>query len=347
MLNRRFVLLKLNKYLNSAREISAEEFDILFAELTKKEQYEVIRIMIEEDIQYVDEKTPEETEEEITLAQKSGYSLKQEDYLSFSSAMLCKLYQEGNSVALEALIKKNERFVQTRAKKFASKFIGNKLGEEDLYQEGILGLIRAAQKFDTNMDNAFLTYADSWIIQSISRAIFDTGFTIRLPVHMFERIFRVVKIKNLQPNLDNISLTKKINELYPNNYITVEQVKEALKYAEIYLNTISLNIAIGEEEESELIEFIQDETNPNPYERLEISNVQENLKKTIFTLQPREILVVLMRYGFWSGEPMTLEDIGKNFGLTRERIRQIEVKALRKLRNSARTNLINNFYGGN
>lgn len=151
----------------------------------------------------------------------------------------------------------------------------------------------------------------------------------------------------MQPNLDNISLTKKINELYPNNYITVEQVKEALKYAEIYLNTISLNIAIGEEEESELIEFIQDETNPNPYERLEISNVQENLKKTIFTLQPREILVVLMRYGFWSGEPMTLEDIGKNFGLTRERIRQIEVKALRKLRNSARTNLINNFYGGN
>jgi len=346
MLNRQFVLLKLNKYLNSAREISAEEFDILFAELTKKEQYEVIRIMIEEDIQYVDEKTPEETEEEITLAQKSGYSLKQEDYLSFSSAMLCKLYQEGNSVALEALIKKNERFVQTRAKRFSSKFIGNKLSEEDLYQEGIIGLIKAAQRFDSNMDNAFLTYADSWIIQSISRAIFDTGFTIRLPVHMFERIFRVVKIKNLQPDLDNISLTNKINELYPNNFITVEQVKEALKYAEIYLNTISLNITIGEEE-SELIEFIQDEANPNPNERLEISNLQENLKKVIFTLKPREILVVLMRYGFWSGEPMILEDIGKNFGLSRERIRQIEAKALRKLRNPARTKQINNFFGGN
>ena len=346
MLNRQFVLLKLNKYLNSAREISVEEFDILFAELTKKEQYEVIRIMIEEDIQYVDEKTPEETEEEITLVQKSGYSLKQEDYLSFSSAMLCKLYQEGNSVALEALIKKNERFVQTRAKKFASKFIGNKLSEEDLYQEGILGLIKAAQKFDTKMDNAFLTYADSWIIQSISRAIFDTGFTIRLPVHMFERIFRVVKIKNLRPELDSVSLTNKINKLYPNNFLTVEQVKEALKYAEIYLNTISLNITIAEEEESELIEFIQDEANPNPYDRLEISNLQENLKKTIYTLKPREILVVLMRYGFWTGEPMTLEAIGKNLGLTRERIRQIEAKALRKLRNPARTKLIKNFLGG-
>lgn len=347
MLNRQFVLLKLNKYLNSAREISVEEFDILFAELTKKEQYEVIRIMIEEDIQYVDEKTPEETEEEITHAQKSGYSLKQEDYLSFSSAMLCKLYQEGNSVALEAIIKKNERFVQARAKKFSSKFKGNKLTEEDLYQEGILGLIKAAQKFDSNMDNAFLTYADSWIIQSMSRAIFDTGFTIRLPVHVFERIFRVVKIKKSQPNLDNIALTNKINELYPNNCITVEQVKEALKYAEIYLNTISLNMTIGEEEESELIEFIQDEANPNPYESVEVLNLQENIKKIIFTLKPREILVILMRYGFWSGAPMTLQDVGENFGLTRERIRQIEARALRKLRNPARSKLISNFYGGN
>ena len=346
MLNRQFVLLKLNKYLNSAREISAEEFDILFAELTKKEQYEVIRIMIEEDIQYVDEKTPEETEEEITLAQKSGYSLKQEDYLSFSSAMLCKLYQESNSVALEALIKKNERFVQTRAKKFFSKFKGNKLSEEDLYQEGVLGLIKAAQKFDTNMDNAFLTYADSWIIQSIMRAIYDTGFTIRLPVHMFERMFRILKIKNLHPDLDDFELTKRINEIYPNNFLYVDQVKKALNYAEIYLNMVSLNITINEDEDSELIDFISDGANLTPYDMLEISDLQETLKKAIYTLKPREILVVLMRYGFLAGKPMTLEDTGKEFGLTRERIRQIEAKALRKLRNPSRTKLIKNFLGG-
>ena len=346
MLNRQYVLAKLNPYLNSAREISAEEFEMLFSYLTKKEQYQVIDIMIDNDIEYVDEKNPEETRSEITQTNVAKVFADPKKYLSYSSAMLCRLYQEGRKDALEILIIKNEKYVRHVAKKIMNNISTQSLSEEELFQEGVIGLIKAAELFDVKRDNAFLTYASSWIKQAIYRAIFNTGYRVRMPVHMMEKIFRIKKIENKYNGISTKELVIKINEAYPNNQVTFDEVHDALIYADIYLNMASLNAEINDEGDSELIEFVEDKSVDLPDKvcaTREFSKVINNLLKR--KLSSRETMVLFMRYGFLTGRPMTLQEIGIHFNVSRERVRQIEEKALKKLHKKEVLKTLTSFLG--
>lgn len=344
MLNRKYILEKLNNYLNDAREISAEEFDLLFSELTKKEQYEVIRIMIEENIEYVDEKS---TISDVCVSNKKGqvvYSKNVCDYKNLSSALLCKLYREGNSVALDALIIKNRRYVCKIAMHYFSKYPGVTLELEDVEQEGILGVIEAAKRFDIKQDNAFLTYADAWIRQKIARAIINTGYTIRLPVHVFDKIIRITRIRRAYPSLTKDELVEKLKcEKIFNVDLSISDFNKYFYYSELYLDTTSLNILVGEDGESELIDFIPNEKVDEPYQIVEKANLSKELKAVLQSLRPAEQAVIILRYGLADGCPRTLDDIGKYYGVTRERIRQIEKKALHKLRHPTRASRLKIF----
>lgn len=344
MLNRKYILEKLNNYLNDAREISAEEFDLLFSALTKKEQYEVICIMIEENIEYVDEKS---TISDVCVSNKKGeivYSKNINDYKNLSSALLCKLYREGNSVALDALILKNRRYVCKVAMSSLSKYPGVTLELEDVVQEGTLGVIEAAKRFDLEQDNAFLTYADAWIRQRIARAIINTGYTIRLPVHVFEKIIRITRLRRTYPLLAKAELIEKLKcEKLFNVDLSISDFNRYFNYSELYLDTTSLNMLVGEDGDSELIDFIPDENADEPYQFAEKANLSKELKDILHTLSPAEQVVIILRYGLMDGCPRTLDEIGKRYGLTRERIRQIEKKAMRKLRHPTRASRLKIF----
>ena len=343
MLNRQYILRKLEEYLNDAREISAEEFELLFSGLNKQEQYEVIRIMIEEDVEYVDEKSTLEDVRSTTAKGEIVYSQNIEDYKHLRSSLLCKLYQAGNRVALDALVEKNRRYVGKIAERAYRNYPGVILEFEDLLHEGMLGLMEAAKRFHEGNDTTFLTYATFWIRQKITRAVIDTGYTIRLPVHVFEKVKRVTKYRGLYSLLTKEELTAKIMNEDP-RFASSEEIENCLIYSDLYLSTASLNTLVGEDGDSELIDFIPDEKQLDPHTLTEQAQRTTTLKAVVRTLTPREDIIIALRYGLMAGRPHTLEEIGNRYGLTRERIRQIEVKALRKLRHPSRAKKLQDFY---
>lgn len=336
MLNRRYILLKLEKYLNDAREISAEEFEFLFSSLEKKEQYEVIDIMIDAGIEYVDEKNTLEDVGSAIDQRTVTYSQNINDYSALSSAALCKLYQEGNEIALEALLAKNQRFVYAKAKSAMRRYPGSTLEIDDIIQEGMLGLVDAARRFDVSNDNAFLTYASYWVQQRISRAIIDTGYIIRLPVHVYEKIVKITKLRSRYPLLSKAELIDKLSEDGDSWSVTATEFEKYLNYSDLYLHTESLNALVGDDGDIELIDLIPDEKQLTPDIIAENAERSAALEKTLSSLTPREKIVIELRYGLVDGRQHTLEEIGKRYGVTRERIRQIESKALRKLRHPKR-----------
>ena len=346
MLNRQYILSKLEKYLNDAREISAEEFDLLFSILSKREQYEIIDIMIDENIEYVDEKN---VLDDVCYTTDKGdvtYSQNIDDYKHLTSAMLCKLYQEGNAVALAALLEKNRRYIYAKAYAALRKYPGATLEFEDICQEGMLGLIEAANRFDVGNDNAFLTYAGYWVQQRIARAIIDTGYTIRLPVHVFEKIKKIAKLRSMYPLLTVEELFEKIIVTGDSWCASCEDLEKYLYYAELYLHTDSLNELVGEDGDIELIDLIPGEKQLDPAEIAEKAEFSEILQKVLNTLTPREKLVISFRFGLIDGQTHTYEEIGRRYGLTRERIRQIVAKGLRKLRHPSRAKRLKIIYEG-
>ena len=235
--------------------------------------------------------------------------------------------EEGRK-AFQELIQANFRLVISIAKKY----MGHGVPMLDLIQEGNLGLIRAAEKFDYRKGYKFSTYATWWIRQAVTRALADQGRTIRIPVHMKDRIQRLSRLSHeLEMELGRRPTAEEIAEEVD---LSLGQVKLALDAAK---RPLSLEKPVGDEEDSELGDFIEGEDLPDPSEEVDLTLLSEEIEELLSALTPREARILTMRYGLSGGREYTLKEVGKKFGLTRERIRQIEQEALRKLRHPRRS----------
>ena len=247
---------------------------------------------------------------------------------------LAERMAQGDTNAKKRLCEANLRLVVSIAKKF----VGRGMQFLDLIQEGNLGLLKAVEKFDYNKGFKFSTYATWWIRQAITRAIADQARTIRIPVHMVETITKVKKASSqLLHETGHDPTTEEIAERLE---MPVERIQEIIRIAQ---DPVSLETPIGEEENSHLGDFIQDDDAPAPADAASLMLLKEQLNEVLSTLSDREARVLRLRFGLEDGRARTLEEVGKEFDVTRERIRQIEAKALRKLRHPSRSKKVKDF----
>ena len=350
------IILKMVEASVQDNAITYDEFDEIFKVLSLKEQYDVVDILYNHGIDLIDQKgtdylldTGEDDleggEEEQTENQEyyddaifKDNQIDEEDYplpvyhdIRQSNQVLCALIQEGNKQAYQDLCVKNEKLVEKYANLYRKRYKIS-LDFEDLKQVGFMGLIRAAEKFDLDQGTAFSTYAVWWVKQAISREIMDHGYSIRIPVHMFERINKVVAVDRDLEN-ENADISERIELIADRTGLEEREVRECLYLKTNVLTTASLNAPVGDDDDgTELIEFLPQEAT----ESIEDTVGKRELRRTLEaamekSLSEREQTVLRLRFGWEDGNKRTLEEIGQIFNVTRERIRQVESRALRKL----------------
>ncbi len=320
-------------------QLTYDDFDKIFGQLPLKEQYPICDAVQDDlHVELVDE--IDEPPVEDVPAEVAPLIVRQPHEIKVPNKFLVRLIQDGDEQARQDLCVKNSGLVGKFAVRHHKKFHG-RLELEDLMQEGYDGMLRAAEKFDFSKDTQFSTYASWWIEQRILRAIADTGLTIRLPVHIIEKVNKATKLdKAFQ--LRDIGLRERHNIIAQEMNITAEDVRELFRLRDVYTNMASLDMPVGEDSDTPLAEFIISDENPTD-DAVTLVLMREQIDAILTTLTQRERAVLSLRFGLLDGHERTLEAVGKIFNVTRERIRQIEAKALRKLRHPARSKKLRDF----
>lgn len=356
-------------------KITYDEFDKIFEMLSIKEQYQVVNILANNGVELVEEKestsgladdVSQEQDFEILYDddlflddfesnEKENLNediheqeternpqeiLKIRKVINLSNETLIRLVQEGNAQAKQDLCIKNKGLVDQVVNHYM-KIAGNKLDFEDLEQIGMLGMLKAAERFDFSMGTTFSTYATFWIKQAIVREIDDNGFTIRIPVHRMEQIFKVCRLDSRFIAISDYY--ERISAISKELGLSTDIVEDCLKLYHLFLRPASIDMPVGEEEEAPLGDFIPIEDEILPEDIVAQKLCREDIERAMATLSVKEQKVLRLRFGWDDGRTRTLEEVGVEFNVTRERIRQIEAKALRKMRHPSRSEKIKGY----